>query len=377
MHSIQLPLVMRAILKLGRTCANEDKMITLSRAETVGFDLQQLGRAGPSLTKRRYLDQGRGGKYIFLYHACSNSAPVHVFALFIPGESAKLHIVDPATRRQPIPRLTELYSDLLRKHEQNVGGSMSYTYPDYLTFNTTYHGNDATALKAISRELGLVENRSFVVVISSTKEQSYFDFHTPKLSKFPVLSMSKARSPHSLDVFPWQTSVAQKLVNRYLSLGPWLDRTIALADYYDVPVGHIEGDQALLLADIEFARRLTTQDIVLWWSPGDRPDLGGIEEDNRPQEELAKTEFVSAGCYSNVCLEITVRNLAVDAVLHSVIVNELEGSGGATAFDASRTLDEYSKGDSMQDLTLGESNVSPQTFSILKSLVKMWMVDKI
>ncbi|TFK86426.1 DUF1744-domain-containing protein [Polyporus arcularius HHB13444] len=376
-YELQLPLVMRAILKLGKTCSNEDKLMTLSRAETVGFDLQQLGRAGPSLTKRRYFDQGRAGKYIFLYHACSNSAPVHVFALFIPGEAAKLHIVDPATRRQPIPRLTELYADLLRKHEQSVGASTSYNYPDHLTFNTTYHGNDVTALKAISRELGLVENRSFVVVLSSTKEQSYFDFHTPKLSKFPVLSMSKARSPHSLDVFPWQTSVAQKLVNRYLSLGPWLDRTIALADYYDVPVGHVEGDQALLLADIEFARRLTTQDIVLWWSPGDRPDLGGIEEDNRPLEELAKTEFLSPGCYSNVCLEITVRNLAVDAVLHSVIVNELEGSGGATAFDASRTLDEYSKGDSMHDLSLGESNVSPQTFSILKSLVKMWMVDKI
>ena len=368
---------MRAILKLGKTCSNEDKTMTLNRAETHGFDLTQLGRAGSSTTKRRYLDQGRAGKYIFLYHACSNNAPVHVFALLIPGDTAKLHIVDPAPRRQPIPRLSELYGDFRAKYEQDTGSSISYSYPDYLTFNTTYHGNDATALKAISRELGLVENRSYTVVISSSKEQSYFDLQTPKLAKFPVLSMSKAKSPHSLDVFPWQTSVAQKLVTRYLSLGPWLDRTIAMADYYDVPVGHIEGDQPLLLADIEFARRLTTQDIILWWSPGDRPDLGGIEEDNRPQEELAKTEFVSPGCYSNVCLEITVRNLAVDAVLHSVIVNELEGSGGATAFDASRTLDEYSKGDTMQDVTLGESNVSPQTFSILKALVKTWMVDKI
>ncbi|TBU48980.1 hypothetical protein BD309DRAFT_883522 [Dichomitus squalens] len=376
-YELQLPLVTRAILKLGKTCCNEDKSTNLTRAEAIGFDLQQLSRSNPSLTKRRYLDQGRAGKYIFLYHACAANAPVHVFALFIPGEVAKLHIVDPATRRQPIPRLSEHYADLLSKHEQNAGASHSYTYPDHLSFTTTYHGNDATALKAISRELGLVENRSYIVVISSSKEQSYFDLHTPKLAKFPVLSMSKAKSPHSLDVFPWQTSVAQKLINRYLSLGPWLDRTIAMADYYDVPVGHIEGDQPLLLADIEFARRLTSQDVILWWSPGDRPDLGGIEEDNRPQEELAKTEFKSPGCYSNVCLEIAVRNLAVDAVLHSVIVNELEGSGGATAFDASRTLDEYSKGESMQDLTLGESNVSPHIFSILKGLVKAWMVDKI
>ncbi|KAI0371958.1 hypothetical protein BV20DRAFT_964623 [Pilatotrama ljubarskyi] len=376
-YELQLPLVMRSILRLGKTCFNEDRTITLNRAETVGFDLHQLTRAGSSLTKRKYLDQGRAGKYIFLYHACSNNAPVHVFALFVPGETVKLHIVDPATRRQPIPRLSEVYGDLLNKSDPNPATSISYAYPEHLEFNSTYHGNDVTALKAISRELGLVENRSFTVVISSSKEQNYFDLHAPKLSKFPVLSMSKAKSPHSLDVFPWQTSVAQKLVHRYLSLGHWLDRTIAMADYHDVPVGHIEGDAPLLLADIEFARRLTSQDMVLWWSPGDRPDLGGIEEDDRPQEELAKTEFMSPGCYSNVCLEIAVRNLAVDAVLHSVIVNELEGSGGATAFDASRTLDEYSKGDSMQDLTLGESNVSPQAFSILKSMVKVWMLDKI
>ncbi|KAL1944013.1 hypothetical protein VTO73DRAFT_3831 [Trametes versicolor] len=374
-YELQLPLVMRSILKLGKTCFNEDKTMTLNRAETTGFDLQQLSRSKPSESKRKYLDEGSDGKYIFLYHACSNNAPVHVFALFIPGEGVKLHIVDPATRRQPIPRLSEMYEKLLG--QSKTGPYISYTYPEDLQFTSTYHGNDVTALKAISRELGLVENRSFIVVVSSSKEQSYFDLHTPKLSKFPVLSMNKTKSAHSLDVFPWQTSVAQKLVSRYLSLGKWLDTAMAQADYYDIPVGHIEGDKPLLLADVEFARRLMSQDVVLWWSPGDRPDLGGIEEDNRPQEELAKTEFTSPGCYSNVCLEITVRNLAVDAVLHSVIVNELEGSGGATAFDASRTLDEYSKGDAMQDLTLGESNVSPLAFSILKSLVKTWMLDKI
>ncbi|KAI0635175.1 DUF1744-domain-containing protein [Trametes polyzona] len=374
-YELQLPLIMRSILRLGRTCCNEDKTITLSRAETMGFDLQQLARSKPSDTKRKYLDRGAAGKYIFLYHACANNAPVHVYALFVPGETVKLHIVDPAQQRQPIPRLGEVYDRLLG--ETGANSSISYTYPDYLEFTSAYHGSEATALKAVSRELGLFENRSCMVVISSSKEQSYFDMHTPKLSKFPVLSMTKGRTAHSLDAFPWQTNVAQKLIGRYLKLGEWLDEVMAQAEYYDVPVGHIEGDRPLLLADVEYARRLTSQDFVLWWSPGDRPDLGGIEEDNRPQEELAKTEFMSPGCYSNVCLEITVRNLAVDAVLHSVIVNELEGSGGATAFDASRTLDEYSKGDTMQDLTLGESNVSPQAFSILKSLVKTWMLDQI
>lgn len=369
---------MRAILKLGKTCTVDEQGLTLNRAQSSGADLSQLDRASTSFVKNSYLDSGRGNRYLFLYHACSNTAPIHVFALFFPSGSVKLHLVDPATRRQGLPRLQALYAELSRKRRDQCGEPASMQYPESCEYTTTYHSKDTTALKAVSRELGLLENMSYMLVISSSKEQTYFDTWMPKLSKFPVLSMSKARSPHSLDVFPWQTHVAQKMLHRYLSLGMWLDRSIALADYFDVPVGHVDGDQPLLLSDISFARRLVQQDIVLWWSPSERPDLGGREADNRPVEELQRTEFVTPGCYSNVCLEVIVRNLAVNSVLHSVVVNELEGSGGATAFDSvSRTLDEISGREGQRDLTLGESNLSPLTFSILKSMIRTWLLDKI
>ncbi|KAH7890461.1 hypothetical protein F5I97DRAFT_33293 [Phlebopus sp. FC_14] len=374
----QVPLEMRALLKLGRTCSVDEPGMTLNRAQSSGVDLGQLDRANVSLSRQTYLDSGRGGRYLFLYHACSHSAPIHVFALFLPNGSVKLHLVDPATRRQGIPRLQELYADLSKKRQDLYGDPAALQYPASCEFTTTYHSKDTTALKAISRELGLLENKSFVVIISSSKEQVYFDTWVPKLSRFPVLSMSKAKVPHSLDVFPWQIHVAQKMLQRYLSLGIWLDRSIALADYYDVPIGHIDGDQPLLLSDIGFARRLMQADVVLWWSPTERPDLGGREADNRPVEELQNTEFITSGCYSNVCLEVTVRNLAVNSVLHSVAVNELEGSGGTTAFDSvSRTLNEYSGSEAPRDLALGESNVSAVMFGILKSMVRGWLLDKI
>ncbi|KAL4246754.1 DNA polymerase epsilon catalytic subunit [Abortiporus biennis] len=376
-YELHVSLVTRALLKLGKVCVNDIPGMTLNRAEVSGLDLGQLDRAATASTRYKYLDEGRSGKFIFIYHACSTSVPLHVFAVFLPTGSVRLHIVDPAQRRQPIPRLPEVYNDLLEKRLQNFGSSISLTYNSSREFTSTYHGNDVTALKAVSRELGLVESQSHIVVISSMKDQSYFDRQVAKLAKFPVLSMPKTKASHSLDVFPWQPAVAQKMIQRYLSLGSWIDRSIALADYYDVPIGHVDGDQPVVLSDLDFARRLTSQDIILWWSPGDRPDLGGIEDDRRPTEELPKTEFMSPGCYSNVCLEVTVRNLAVNAVLHSVIVNELEGSGGSTAFDSSRTLDEYAGPDAQRDLTLGESSVSPQTFAILKNMVKNWLIDKI
>jgi DNA polymerase epsilon subunit 1 len=374
----KVPLIVRGILKLGKTCIGEDSSMTLNRAQSIGFDLNQLDRAGASLSRLQYLDGGKAGKYIFLYHACSASAPLHVFALFLPNSNCKLHLVDPATRRQPIGRLADIYAELHQRRQNTYGPSIAMSYATSLEFSTTYHTNDATALRALSRELGLLEDMSYTVVISSSKEQSYFETLLPRLSKFPVLSMSKARAPHTLDVFPWQSHVAQKMLSRYLSLGPWLDRLISLADYYDVPVGHIDGDQPLFLSDISFARRLIQQDTILWWSPGERPDLGGIENDRGMMDDFPHTEFISPGCYSNVCLEVAVRNLAVNSVLHSVMVNELEGSGGATAFDSvSRTLDEYNNGEVQRDISLGESNVSAQTFGILKTMVKGWLLDKI
>ena len=153
----------------------------------------------------------------------------------------------------------------------------------------------------------------------------------------------------------------------------------ALAEYYDVPIGHIDGDQPLLLSDVIFSRRLISQDMVLWWSPSGRPDLGGLEDDTRPVEELPNTEFITPGCYSNVCLEVTVRNLSVNSVLHAMVVHELEGSGGTTAFDSvSHTIEEFTAdGEVQRDLTLGESNVSPQTFGIIKSMVRAWLLDKV
>ncbi|CAK5280026.1 unnamed protein product [Mycena citricolor] len=356
---LQVPLHVRALLKLGKTCSTEDSSLTLNRAQTVGLDLSQVDRAGSS--GKKYFDGGKDKKYIFLYHAYSANSPLHVFALFTPTGSVKLHIVDPATRRQAIPRLPTTYADLLAKFQSSeFAHSSSIAYAETLEFSSTYHGNDVTALKAVSRDL---------VVLRPAGAEA---------GQVPVLNMSKARGAHTLDVFPWQTHVGGKMLNRYLSAGGWLERMVALAEYYDVPLGHVEGDQPLFMADITFARRLVAQDMVLWWSPSDRPDLGGIENDRRPTEEFPRSEFMTPGAYSNVCLEIAVRNLAVNSVLHSVVVNELEGSGGATAFDSvSRTLDEHTGATASRDLTLGESNVSSQTFNILRGMVKVWLLDKI
>ncbi|THH04963.1 hypothetical protein EW145_g5144 [Phellinidium pouzarii] len=376
-YELQVPLVVRALIKLGITCSTDEKGLTLNRARDDGIDLWQLDRSAPSPMRKAYLNNGKPLKYIFLYHASTPSAPVHVYALFLPSGTMKLHVVDPATRRQPIPRFESIYGELLTKKREELERVHTYSYPDELRSSTDYHSNEATALKAISREFGLLENKSFTIVLSSAKNFSYFSDMIPKLNKFPVLRMPSTKASHSLDLFPWQNAVAKKMFMRYFSLAPWLQRTIAQAAYYDVPIGHIEDDQPLSFCDIELARRLVAQDMVLWWSARERPDLGGFEDDMAPTEELVNPELLSPGLYSNVCLSVQVRNLAIDAVLQSALVNELEGSGGTTAFDStSHTLNDYSNGEAQPMVTLGDSSLSPQTFTILKQMVRVWLLDK-
>ena len=56
----------------------------------------------------------------------------------------------------------------------------------------------------------------------------------------------------------------------------------------------------------------------------------------------------------------------------------MEGSGsGSLAFDsASHNLDEYAKGTANSTVMLGDAVLSPQTFGVLKSMVRSWFLDK-
>ncbi|CAG8603996.1 3851_t:CDS:2, partial [Acaulospora colombiana] len=376
-YELKLPLVMRAILTLGASCSIAlGQEITLSRARDIGFDLHQLDRS--SLAKRKYLDGGHRFNYSFLFHAYSSDGDVHVFSLFSNSAIASVHVVDPATHRAGFSRLSDIYLSMLQQQQKRQSGSI-VNYPKSIEFKVSYHSNDVTAMKAVSRELALKEYRSNILVLASRKELGYYERGIAALSTLPVVRMASNRST-SLDSLEWQKTAVQGLISHYLALGEWLRDQIDNSIYYDVPLGNIPIDHSLFFMDVSFARRMTKQDMILWWSPTMKPDLGGREVDGSAGssfEELVNPEASRPGCYTNVCLQIEMRNLAVDAVLQSSLVNELEGSGGATSFDSvSHTLHEYTNGEASSSITLGDSVLSPQTFFILKNLVKGWMLDK-
>ncbi|KAH7103004.1 DUF1744-domain-containing protein [Auriculariales sp. MPI-PUGE-AT-0066] len=350
-YELEVPHVIRALLKLGNACmAGAQHFATFNMLKENGADLHALEHSSASSSQSAYLQDSKI-KYMFMYHASANTTSVCVFAIFMPNGKARLHIVDPATRRQPLVKLRETYA--------------------------TYHTSEATAQKAVSRDLGLVPRGQYALIVSSARSQSRLLSGIRNLENFPVVMMtSSLRLTHALDL-NWQVDVVKRMCSRYLTAGSWLHELIEHAAYYNVPIGNVEGDRALFFADIEFARRLVKEDMVLWWSSGSRPDLGGIEDDIKTSEDPANPQLAVPGCYDNVCLTVQVRNLAINSVLQSAFVNEMEGAGGATAFDSTlHTLSEHMTGTAQAAASLGDAAVSPLTFAVVKNMVRAWLLDK-
>ncbi|KAH7872332.1 uncharacterized protein C8R40DRAFT_1071822 [Lentinula edodes] len=135
--------------------------MTLNRTEAIEFDLHQLEP-----------------------HSVTRNSKHEHLRIVLSG-LVKLHIVDPATRKHAIPRLREGYTDIKKKRDDHFG-STSFVYPDTRDFTTTYHSADITALKAIYRELDVAEDQNYIIVLSYSKDNSYFEMNVPKLASLQV-----------------------------------------------------------------------------------------------------------------------------------------------------------------------------------------------
>lgn len=343
--------------------------------------MHELERASSSVSRAPYLNNGKGIRFLFMYHSTQDSR--ELIGLFAPGDTAaKVISIDSARSRQQITHLPRFYAERFGKLPPDYSKHGLFEYDEELEFNVTHHGTPAAGYRALNRELASYASQRTqptVLVTFSAHTQQELELKAPAVGDFPVISIPSGRESGS--ALMWLNHTTRRMIVAYLGISARLKEHLEMARHHDVPAGNIEGDAPLFLADVDFARRLVAQDMVLWWSPAARPDLGGIEDDaNTPQaiDELASPEFSNSGCYTNVTFRIAVQDLAIDALLQSALVNELEGSGtGSLAFDsASHNLDEYSKGSAHNSLTLGDAVLSTQTFAILKSMVKSWYLNK-
>ncbi|KAL1407078.1 DNA polymerase epsilon catalytic subunit [Vanrija albida] len=368
---LQVPLVLRALLNLGTACALKSGSLGgLSRGLDKGFDLVELERPGASVIRHRYLNGGRGLRYHLLFHATVNSR--HLIALFSPVGPVKVYVVDNARNRQQLPNPARWYSELVNR----VPPGGAFDYPEELQFAVTYLPTETGAMKQLAKDLQAIRSGLNVIALCSPFEHAYYQARHAVFSEFPFMTIKTVKDEEAS--LMWLVNTSKRMVVQYLRLSAWIAEQIDIASHYDVPVGNLGSDPPTFVADLEFARRLRQQDMILWWSPSPKPDLGGSEEDTNGIDDLTPPHISTKGCYSSVVLEMELADVAINAVLQSALVNEMEGSGsGSMAFGAaSHNLDEYAQGTANASVQFGDAVLSIQTFTILKSLARGWFLDK-
>jgi DNA polymerase epsilon subunit 1 len=308
--------------------------------------------------------------YYFLYHLIFNEK--EIFALFsTSSDQANIIIMNRKRDIQGLPNADKIYTDLRtsKKQEEKVL-QKHFEYQESLHFKT----QTVTTLRKAYTELGDAlkrmqrdESKPMTLVMQSLHQRTLMH-EVPILKELPILSLKADPTDNQLPPLGWQAPVIRRIMTNYLAFGSWITHLVELSRYGDVPLCNLEGDDNRFLIDIAYARRLQKNNIVLWWSPGSRPDHAGYEKDDviGPMDKVDMPAINNSGTYSSVCVELEVRNLAVNTILTSSLVNELEGSESLGM--------NGSEGDG-SGVLYSQSAFSSAGISTLREMVKAWWAE--
>ena len=228
-YELQLPLVIRALLSFGTSCALKSNAGGgLSRGLDKGFDLEDLERAESNVLRHRYLDQGKGIKYHFLFHATAASR--HLIGLFSPNGPARLYVVDGSRNRQQLPSPAKWYSDKVSRAENKA-----FSYPVEMEFVTNYYPTEGGALRQLVKDLQGLRHGLNVVALCSPFEHAYYMARSSVFQDFPVITYKMPKEEEGS--LMWLLNTSRRMVGQYLKLSGWIAGQIEIAAHYDVPLG--------------------------------------------------------------------------------------------------------------------------------------------
>jgi DNA polymerase epsilon subunit 1 len=371
----QVPLNIRAILKLGSICTfDESQKGVLGKGLEHGFDLSALQRVQ---SKTPYLS-GAPISYLYLYHVSSGDR--NIYALFSTSrDNAHIIIQNRSRDAQGMPNVDRIYADALQKRLEDNDGEPWQTcleYQENIHFRTTQVTTRRKALLEIGdaiKKMKAEEGKPVIVVIQSPN-QALLSHDIPLLKDLPILPLHPNESDKQLPPLGWQSFIAKRLVGHYLDLGSWISHLTELARYGDIPLCNLESNDPRFLIDVAYARRLQRDNVVLWWSASPKPDHAGYEKDDilAPLETVEMPSVNNPGTYSSVCIDLTLRNLAINTVLSSSLINELEGSDSVSFNPAAPSFDAANDG---TNVIYSDNAFATAGITVLREMVKAWWCE--
>ncbi|KAI4165047.1 MAG: hypothetical protein LQ342_001324 [Letrouitia transgressa] len=374
-YETQLPLHMRAVLQLGSLCTvDESQKGVLGKALEHGFGLSTLKRTS---ARQPYL-VGSEMAFIYLYHLIAGDLQIFVVFSTVRNE-ARIVIQSKSKDASGLPHAEKMYSELrAQRHNENRGNQRHslIEYQDRILFKAKQVTTQRKAYLELGdtiKKLQADESKPTVLVIQSSRRKLLMQT-VPSLHDFPILSLPVESSDSNLPSLNWQPFVTKRVVTRYLALGSWISHLIELARYGDIPLCNLERSDPGFLIDVAYARRLQKGDVVLWWSGSPQPDHAGYEKDDiqGPVEKIDVPVVNNPGTYSSVCIEVHVQNLAINTVLTSSLVNDIDGTDLINFAPAALSEEDPNGGTGALH---SESAVTSVSVKILREMVKAWWTE--
>ncbi|KAH7362119.1 DNA polymerase epsilon catalytic subunit A [Plectosphaerella cucumerina] len=365
-----LPLNIRAVLQLGNLCTIDDSQRgVLGKGIEEGFDLAGLKRP---LKPAPYLENSSLG-YIYISHITAGDRQIFGIFSSLRDQAHVVVLQKSKDSGQDLPNITKMYSDMFTRHAQEAEGTNwrdCFDYQEQLTFKTTQvttrrklHLEISDIVKKMKKD----ETKPMMMVIQSS-QRDLLIADVPVLGEFPILPLKYDPADSALPPLGWQSVVAKRLIGHYLGLGSWILHLTSLAKYGDVPLCNLEKDDPRFLIDLAYARRLQANNVVLWWSGGPRPDHAGHERDDviGSLETVKLPSINNPGTFSSVCIDLEVRNLAINTILTSSLINELEGSDSVSFNPAADA------GTNGEEVISSDNAFSNAGVQVLREMVKHW-----
>jgi len=363
-YETKLPLALHALLQLGCVCMVDPK--ARNRTIKQGWSLNDLRMK--TTTECPYLIDNL--PFFFLYHSSMDNRGI--YALYMPAATKTLVVVvNPFNNREiAAAQLERQFQIAVRSQDQPKADNSE------VSCKVEYAVNNADAGRLLQRTLNEYrdQHRGPTIAVVECPSLNSTIATVPVLSDFPCVEIACNARDSQYQALGWQPLAGRVAMQRCAASAFWLHERITLSRYAHVPLGNFNSDWLLFTADTFYARALRDHSQVLWVSSDGLPDLGGIPEDEPCfADEVQQPALTYPGAYRSISIELKVHHLAVNALLKSSQVNEMEG-GALLGFSS----DVQDAAGAVGVQTSWDETVScAPAFQVLKHMVQGWLSDAV
>lgn len=357
----------RVIMELGNSVVfSSTKVGALGKCLRNGFDMKSLSTTDTSHYLSRF-----SMEISYLFHMVTND--YQIFSLFNTwSDKATVLVLKPSRNAQPLSgSFDKTYKDLFQiKKGKFAELGHIIDYKEEMEFEVHHFDELGKLYRRLNSFISKINEETpskpmFILQSPSSKKLTKI---LKNLSEFPTISMSTREI--QLPALGWQSVALKRVCSHFFSLSSLINHLKNLAKYGNIPICNLKTDDIGYLIDIEYARRLKKNDIVLWWSPKPTPDYGGLERDmlSIEAENFEFPVINNPEIYETSSIEVEIDNLTINTVLTSALLNEAEGTDMADV----ETIDGQAHGGSA---ILAEDSFSGPSLNVLRTMVKDWWDD--